>query len=65
MGKFLYDGYKIIDTGFDIGRVLLRAGRFGGAGVGASRIAWTGLNTVAGGLSVAGVVFDACYSPSF
>ena len=63
MGKFLYDGYKLIDTGYDIGTGIFRAGRFAGTGIGVSRVAWAGLNTVAGGLSIAGVVFDAIALP--
>ena len=58
--KLLYDGYKLIDTGLDIVRVALRVGRFA---TGAARVAWTGLATVAGGLSIAGVVFDVVAIP--
>lgn len=47
---------------------LLRTGvRMGGSTctstVGAARIAWTGLNTIAGGLSVAGVAIDIASLP--
>ena len=57
--KVLYDGYKLIDSGIDAVRIGIKAGRFAST----SRIAWTGLRTVAGGLSVAGVVFDAVAVP--
>ena len=57
--KVLYDGYKLIDSGIDAVRIGIKAGRFAST----TRIAWTGLRTVAGGLSVAGVVFDAVAVP--
>lgn len=42
---------------------LVRVGQLARTGAGAARIAWTGLRTVAGGLAVAGVVFDAVCIP--
>lgn len=59
----LYDGYKLVDSAMDVGRAALRVGRFATGASSGARIAWAGLNTVAGGLSVAGVVFDAVALP--
>ena len=61
--KIIYDGYKLLDSGFDIIRSIFKAGRFAASGAGAARIAWTGINTLTGGLSIAGVVFDAVALP--
>ena len=54
-----YDGYKVVDGAADIGRAILGVGRFAAG----ARIAFSGLNTVAGGLSIAGVAFDAVAIP--
>ena len=61
--KIIYDGYKLVDAGFDIIRSVFKVGRFATAGAGAARVAWTGINTLAGGLSIAGVIFDAVALP--
>ena len=53
-GRLGYDGYKL---SFDIGRGV---GKFAGS---SSKIAWAGIRTVAGGLSVVGVVFDIVSLP--
>lgn len=62
-GKILYDGYRAIDTAFDIGRLAFKAGRFATVGTASAQIAFAGLNTVAGGLSIAGCVFDVIAIP--
>ena len=61
--KIIYDGYKLFDSGFDVIRSIFRVGRFAGTGAGTARIAWTGINTLTGGLSIAGVIFDAVALP--
>ena len=61
--KILYDGYKLVDAGFDVIRSIFKVGRFAGTGAGAARVAWTGINTITGGLSIAGVIFDVVALP--
>ena len=65
-GVAVYDGYRMVDAGIDIGRGvvnLVRFGRVTATAASASSVAWAGISTVAGGLSVAGVVFDAVALP--
>ena len=59
----MYDGYKLFDATFDVVKSIFKVGRFATTGASAARVAWTGINTVAGGLSIAGVVFDAVALP--
>ena len=54
-----YNGCKVADGAVDAGKAILGIGRFASG----ARIAFSGLNTIAGGLSIAGVVFDSVAIP--
>lgn len=55
----LYSAYKLVDIGIDTRHAV----RFGRLAAGTSRVAWAGLSTVSGGLSVASVAFDVVTLP--
>ena len=54
-----YNGIRIADGAADAVRAIFRVGSFAAG----ARIAFAGLNTIAGGVSIAGVVFDTVAIP--
>ena len=63
IAKGVYDGYKLLDSTFDIARNVYKIGQVGRAGFVASRTAWASLSVATRSLSIIGVVFDVVSIP--
>ena len=61
--KFLYDSYKTVDSVIDVVRLGIQTANLASIGVNVVHIAFAGLNTAAGGLSIASCVFDVLALP--